>query len=75
MNLNLPWFGPKKRFGWGWTPVTWQGWTIAALFVACILGISYAKSFTTKFAVFAAIVVVYLIIVVATGTKPGGSFR
>jgi hypothetical protein len=27
-----PWFG-RKRFGWGWTPRTWQGWAIVALFV------------------------------------------
>jgi hypothetical protein len=22
-----PWFGPK-RFGWGYSPKTWQGWAI-----------------------------------------------
>jgi hypothetical protein len=23
----------KKRFGYGWTPATWQGWLVTALFV------------------------------------------
>ena len=31
-----PWFGPK-RFGWGWTPVTWQGWLVVIAFVAAIV--------------------------------------
>jgi len=25
------WFN-AKRYGWGWTPVTWQGWGITLLF-------------------------------------------
>jgi hypothetical protein len=34
-----PWFG-RKRFGWGWTPRTWQGWGVVALFVLLsLLGI------------------------------------
>ena len=27
------WF-KAKRYGWGWTPCTWQGWLILAAFVA-----------------------------------------
>jgi uncharacterized membrane protein len=26
------WFR-RKWYGWGWTPVTWQGWTITALYI------------------------------------------
>ncbi len=26
------WF-KRKLYGWGWTPVTWQGWLIIALYV------------------------------------------
>ena len=29
------WFGPK-RIGWGWTPVSWEGWLVTALFVAVV---------------------------------------
>lgn len=24
-------------FGWGWTPITWQGWAVTLLYVASIL--------------------------------------
>jgi len=34
-----PWFGPK-RFGYGISPKTWQGWLIVAVFVAVVTGIA-----------------------------------
>ena len=31
-----PWFR-RKRFGWGWTPISWEGWVATLLFTgACI---------------------------------------
>jgi hypothetical protein len=30
------WF-KNKLYGWGWTPVTWQGWLVIAVFVAYVL--------------------------------------
>lgn len=35
METNL-WF-KKKRWGWGWTPVTWQGWLTVVLHTGAIL--------------------------------------
>lgn len=32
MKSNL-WFR-RKTYGWGWTPITWQGWGVTALFLA-----------------------------------------
>ena len=32
------WFAPKL-FGWGATPVTWQGWLTTAAFVGVLFGI------------------------------------
>lgn len=32
---NDIWF-KRKLFGWGWTPVTWQGWFITSAYVALI---------------------------------------
>jgi hypothetical protein len=29
------WFR-AKRYGWGWTPATWQGWAALAAFVALL---------------------------------------
>lgn len=30
------WF-KRKLFGWGWTPVTWQGWLVIIIYVALVL--------------------------------------
>lgn len=32
------WF-VTKRYGWGWTPATWEGWLVLAAF----LGVTYAN--------------------------------
>lgn len=42
---NSIWF-QRKRYGWGWTPCSWQGRLTTFLFVASILGISIAKEKT-----------------------------
>lgn len=31
------WFR-AKRYGWGWRPVTWQGWAVVAVWVAAFSG-------------------------------------
>ncbi len=30
------WFKPKL-YGWGWTPATWQGWIIIALYIVSVV--------------------------------------
>lgn len=30
------WF-KAKSFGWGWTPITWQGWVVTLLYIVSIL--------------------------------------
>ena len=32
------WFAPR-RFGWGWTPISWQGWAITLGFIVLALGV------------------------------------
>jgi hypothetical protein len=34
-----PWFGPK-RYGWGLTPVSWQGWVLTAAYVAAVFALA-----------------------------------
>ena len=34
---SKPWFGPKRFFGWGWTPVSWEGWAVIGVFFILIL--------------------------------------
>ena len=36
------WF-KRKLFGWGWTPVTWQGWAVVLLYVAGLLAFSFTR--------------------------------
>lgn len=38
------WF-KSKSYGWGWTPVTWQGWTITATYSFIIAGLIYSYLF------------------------------
>lgn len=35
-NPKHVWF-KRKLFGWGWTPVTWQGWLVILAYVALVL--------------------------------------
>jgi len=35
-NPNGYWFR-RKLYGWGWTPATWQGWVILALYLGVIV--------------------------------------
>ncbi len=32
------WF-KAKTYGWGWTPATWQGWAVIAVYVAVLVAI------------------------------------
>lgn len=35
-NTKKYWF-KRRRYGWGWVPITWQGWfTIVAFFITII---------------------------------------
>ena len=66
-----PWFGPK-RYGWGLSPVSWQGWLATLVFV--VVAILAASLIHPPLNVPAAIIVVLLFVglTLLTGTKPGG---
>ena len=71
MITKYPWFGPK-RIGWGWRPLTWQGWLISFVFVAVVAAacIAFGGRPITVYvglAATAALIVVCLL----TGTPPG----
>ena len=38
-----PWFGPR-RYGWGLTPVSWQGWVVTAAYVAAVFALAITLS-------------------------------
>ncbi len=64
------WFGPR-RFGWGWDPVSWEGWAVLGAFVAVSVVSSLADT-TAALAVMIVATVAVLASVVAKGTSPGG---
>lgn len=32
------WFR-RKKYGWGWTPSTWQGWAVLAAYLVLLIGV------------------------------------
>lgn len=37
------WF-KRKTYGWGWTPVTWQGWLVIGAYLAVVFLFVYIAS-------------------------------
>lgn len=62
------WFGPRRWLGWGWTPVTWEGW--AAIVVAA--GVAVALSATHLVALVFVVIGALLLVCYLKGTPPGG---
>ena len=66
------WFGPR-RFGWGWTPVTWEGWALTIVAVIAVGAIGYFFGHSPLgIAAMLLCLAVFCVIVVLTGGRPGG---
>jgi hypothetical protein len=72
------WF-KAKNYGWGWYPVTWQGWSITLLYIAVLFWrtsalskmFDTATSFSWRYMFeIAAITIPLIVICYATGEKP-----
>jgi hypothetical protein len=37
--VSRPWFGPR-RYGWGLTPVSWEGWLLTAAYTAAVFALA-----------------------------------
>jgi hypothetical protein len=65
-----PWFGPR-RAGWGWSPITWQGWVMTVgVLVAVVAGVVAQEGALLAFGI--ALVPVLIVVSVLKGTSPGG---
>jgi hypothetical protein len=72
------WF-KRKAFGWGWTPVTWQGWLITLIYIGSLIAFSLTidESSTRKEVVFLFLIPLVLLtitlirIAYKKGEKPG----
>jgi hypothetical protein len=69
---KTPWFGPRRMPGWGWTPVTWQGWVVSVTFMAGIVATALlVPDGALKVIIVVALVALLLAVCLLTGTKPG----
>lgn len=69
------WFTPR-RYGWGATPISWQGWAITVAFIAFALTV--VRYFEGRPALAAAILApatVALLVVTAKTTRGGWRWR
>jgi hypothetical protein len=71
MITKHPWFGPK-RIGWGWRPVSWEGWLMTALCAAVVIAANIAFRGTpmTLYVSIAAVAALFVVCLL-TGTRPG----
>lgn len=72
------WF-VSKRYGWGWTPATWEGWFVIAAYLACtFLTVAVIEHFArienNAVMIFLPLICIYtcvlFFICVRTGEKP-----
>jgi hypothetical protein len=70
---KTPWFGPK-RIGWGFRPVTWQGWSLIVVLVALFTVARYALHTNAEFVLAVVMLLVgFYVVAAVTGGRPGGS--
>lgn len=76
------WFRAKK-YGWGWRPNSWQGWTLVGLYIASLLFLFYtidsnSRSVKDTLANFYPVIItltaIFIGIVYLTGEKPHWSW-
>jgi hypothetical protein len=68
-----PWFGPRKLFGYGWSPITWQGWLSILLFAGLdFFAVTYLVRFGIIYSFLGSIILITMLLVVITltGDKP-----
>lgn len=73
---KMIWF-KRKRYGWGWTPCTWQGWMVVVIYIVGLLKIiqnllpnSSASSPTQFFIAIITWTVILIVVSYRTGEKP-----
>ncbi|XKT74342.1 MAG: hypothetical protein ACJKTH_03230 [Patescibacteria group bacterium UBA2163] len=64
------WF-KRKVFGWGWTPVTWQGWLVVLAAVAVLVLAAQFLLVEEKVLEYFAILIVMVAIIIAIGYWKG----
>ena len=65
------WFGPKRYTGWGWTPVSWEGWAAIGAFLALLLFSVIALHGVVSVIAVILLLVLLLVVCLLTGDPPG----
>jgi hypothetical protein len=75
MSDGPEWFAPK-RYGYGATPITWQGWALTIGFAAIAIGLSvrFAHRPLQLFAIMAPLIIAFSVISART-TRGGWRWR
>lgn len=71
------WF-KRRLYGWGWTPVTWQGWAVTLIYLVLVVALSHGiddhssgVDMALRFAVpFAVLTAGFILIAYKKGEKP-----
>ena len=78
-NTNKKLWFRRKIFGWGWYPITWQGWGVIILYVLDLISnaifannhVNSNSDFLMQFFPHYIVLTIFLIIICyATGEKP-----
>ena len=65
--MGRPWFR-RRRIGFGWRPITWQGWLVTVVAVALTAGaLTLLRGSSARVPVVVLIVAVYAVVALATG--------
>jgi hypothetical protein len=67
-NPNHYWF-KRKWYGWGWSPVTWQGWSMFGIYMALVLAFATTidENSSTREMVFTFVLPVVLLTIALLG--------
>lgn len=78
-NINKKIWFRRKLYGWGWMPITWQGWLVTLVYVAMLIRIflnidknshSVSDTLIGYFLPFVLLTIILIIICYKTGEKP-----
>jgi L-asparagine transporter-like permease len=65
------WFG-KRILGWGYRPVSLEGWLVTIVFlIAIIVNMNYNNKTTIGYAILVVMLIIFFIIARLTGDAPG----
>ncbi len=78
-NIKSNYWFKRKTFGFGWTPVTWQGWLTVIIYIAFLIFVSSNLENTSKeispsnYFAFVALIILSTLLLLIISYKKGPS--